>query len=561
MDPRDTAHGDALLQSPFSRFLRNNSAPTDEEAAAIRQFLSGLQKSFTALSGEIKAMGSTISDLTDQCRRLRETIEAHEALMSLARRLPEDVLQEIFRACLPSTGNPVMSSRVAPLLLTQVCANWRKIALCTPQLWAGLHVVVPNVSRLRQVTGAAETWLARSGALPLSITVAVSRACEPASDNIATMIDVLRTYSRRWKRIKITLSPRTILTPLTNLHVSDVPILETITFTSFGGGTWQNANLPLEIPWRRFNFLRAPTIRRASFASLGGNLCTLPLPWAYLRSLSLTGGDVKESSSFYLTSGAALSILRQCRDLQVCTVCISPDHSPIANDDAVLKQPSFTLRYLTRFTVDNREHSQLNAIAFFEGLRIPALKRFAYRGPKYDGNLPFTSLFSVVNSVESVVIDISGLTADAFTHCFERLPSLKRLRLESGQAYDPWSKQGLQTIDNQNPTMTINDIFRLLSPSLKAPHECLCPSLQRIESVRCEPLSDDVVLNFILLRKEVDHAVNHVAVIFTRQMEFNILPYLKEYIAEGLYISLEYPPPPARVPYSPWEGLEQSGVD
>ncbi|KAJ7111850.1 hypothetical protein C8R44DRAFT_882897 [Mycena epipterygia] len=538
------------LQSPFSRFFSTNTVPSDAECEAIRHFLSDLEKDFATHTGEVARM----QGLLDQCQRLRESMEAHQALVSLARRLPEDIIREIFLACLPSSRNAVMSAREAPLLLGQVCSSWRKIAFSTPQLWSSLHVVVPNVSRLPQLTGAVDDWLARSGVLPLSITLAVSAACEPGSDNVVTMIDVLTKFSLRWKRVKITLSPRTILTPLTNLHPSDVPILESIAFTSIGSGTWQNVVAALDIPWRAFNFLRSPAIRCASFSSLGGNLLALPLPWPLLRSLNFTSGSLKDSSSFQLTTTAARLILRQCPNLTTCTLCVTPDRNSVV-DDPDIQPPSLVLPHLTNFTLDNREHSQVNAVSLLRCLRVPVLRRFEYRGPKYEGHLPFISLFSAIHALEELIIDIKGLTTAAFLHCIELLPSLTRLRLESGGEYDPWSNPGAQW-GCENPPATANDIVRLLTPDPAVSHECLCPALRWLEVVRCRPLADDVVLKFIQLREEAEHPVARVDVAFARQREFDILPYLQALIADGLSISLTYLPPPVLPSYSPWEGLE-----
>ncbi|KAJ6577075.1 hypothetical protein DFH09DRAFT_980432 [Mycena vulgaris] len=544
------------LQSPFSRLLCTNTVPSDAECAAIRQFLSGLQKNFAALAGQIAHMQAVLTDLTDQCQSLRESIDAHQALVSLARRLPEDVVREIFLACLPSSGNAVMSAREAPLLLGQVCSSWRRIAFTTPQLWASLHVVVPSLSSLRRMMGAVDAWLSRSGVLPLSITLAVSRACEPGSDNVATMIDVLANFSPRWRRVKITLSPHTILTPLTNLHASDVPMLESIAFSSIGSGTWQNVVAPLEIPWRAFNFLRTPAIRSASISSLGGNLLALPFQWPLLRSLSLTAGNIKDSNSFHLTTTAALLILRQCPNLTTCTICITPDRNTVAGNPDV-QPPSLILPHLTDLTVDNREHSQINAVALFGCLRVPVLKRFAYCGPKYQGPLPFNALFSAIHALEDLSIDLKGLTVDAFLHFLELLPSLVQLRLDSGGEYDPWSTPGAQW-GRENPLATANDVLRLLTPAPEGSHECLCPLLRRVEVVRCAPLADDVVLNFIQRRSEAEHPLAHIAVTFARQREFDIMPYLQALVADGLRVSLTYLPPPLPPTYSPWEGLEDA---
>ncbi|KAJ7500313.1 hypothetical protein B0H11DRAFT_1997069 [Mycena galericulata] len=526
------AHGQ--LQSPFSHLLSSNTAPSDVECEAIRQFLSGLQRNFAALTEEISRMQSVLSDLADQCERLRESIDTHRALVSLARRLPEDVIREIFLACLPSWRNAVMSSGEAPLLLGQVCSSWRKIAFSTPQLWTALHVVVPNASRLRLMSGAVEAWLTRSGTFPLSLTLAVSKACEPGSDNIATMIDVLANFSRRWKRVKITLSPRTILTPLTNLHPSDVPILESIALTSIGTGSWQNVVTALDIPWRRFKFFQSPSIRTVSLASLGGNLLALSLPWPLLRFLSLTAGNVKDSNSFELPTTTALLILRQCPNLTMCRLCITPERDPVADDP---EAPAIKLAHLVDFTVDNREYSQNNILSLFQPLR---------------GHLPFISLFSAIHALESLSIDVSDLSMNAFSHCVELLPSLMQLKLESG---DPWTSTNAQW-GRENPLATPNDILRALTPDPRVSHECPCPALRRLTIVRCQPLADDVLLNFIQLRKEAEHPIARVDVAFVRQKEFDILPHLKELIADGLRVSLKYLPAPVMPTYSPWEGLD-----
>jgi hypothetical protein len=546
--------GGPPLLSPFSRLLCTNTVPSDAECEAIRQFLSSLQHNFADITGEITRMHGVLRDLADQAQRLREAIDAHRALLSLARSLPEDVVREIFLACLSSPGNAVMSSCEAPLVLGQVCSGWRRIAFSTPHMWTSLHVVVPNLSRLRQMADAVDAWLTRSGALPLSITLAVSSACEPESDNVTTMIAVLASFSRRWKRVTITLTPRTILTPLTNLRASDVPMLESIDFTSIGSGSWHNLVSPLEIPWRSFNFLRTPTIRSASISSLGGNLLALPLGWSCLISLRLTAGNLKDSNSFHLTTSAALLILRQCPNLTTCTICMTPDRNSVP-DEPNVQPPSLILRHLTEFTVDNREHSPLNAASFFRHLRVPVLKHFEYRGPKYDGRLPFTSMFSGIHALESLTLDVKGLTTDALQHYVELLPALTQLKLDGGGEYDPWSNPGAQWGGRESPPATANDILRLLTPATAA-DECLCPLLRRVEIGRWQPLADHVVLNFILRRKEMEHPLTYVAVEFARQREFDIMAHLTDLIADGLHVKLTYIPPPVLPKYSPWEGFK-----
>ncbi|KAJ6594888.1 hypothetical protein B0H19DRAFT_883348, partial [Mycena capillaripes] len=96
-------------------------------------------------------------------------VDAHEALISPVRRLPHDIIQEIFLACLPTRRKAVMSSSKAPLLLGHVCSGWQTIALSKPMLWSSLHIHLNWLSDLR-ISAVAE-WLARAAACPLSLLV------------------------------------------------------------------------------------------------------------------------------------------------------------------------------------------------------------------------------------------------------------------------------------------------------------------------------------------------------------------------------------------------------
>ncbi|KAF8157341.1 hypothetical protein K438DRAFT_1479009, partial [Mycena galopus ATCC 62051] len=63
--------------------------------------------------------------------QLEDFIDAHMALVSPVRRLPDEVMQEVFLATRPSTRNPALSSDEAPLLLCRICRSWRVIAITT----------------------------------------------------------------------------------------------------------------------------------------------------------------------------------------------------------------------------------------------------------------------------------------------------------------------------------------------------------------------------------------------------------------------------------------------
>ncbi|KAJ7140685.1 hypothetical protein C8R44DRAFT_537561, partial [Mycena epipterygia] len=84
---------------------------------------------------ELTRLESLISDLSAQRDQLKDYIDSHRALTSPARRVPLNIVQDIFLACLPTHRNSDMSPTEAPLLLCRICSGRRAITLSTPLLW------------------------------------------------------------------------------------------------------------------------------------------------------------------------------------------------------------------------------------------------------------------------------------------------------------------------------------------------------------------------------------------------------------------------------------------
>ncbi|KAJ7881995.1 hypothetical protein B0H14DRAFT_2184182, partial [Mycena olivaceomarginata] len=74
---------------------------------------------------EVSRLDSLIRELNSRREKLTRYIDSHRALISLGRRLPRDVLEEIFATCLPSHWNTIMSAKEAPILLCHLCSGWR----------------------------------------------------------------------------------------------------------------------------------------------------------------------------------------------------------------------------------------------------------------------------------------------------------------------------------------------------------------------------------------------------------------------------------------------------
>ncbi|KAJ7447143.1 hypothetical protein B0H11DRAFT_370822 [Mycena galericulata] len=94
--------------SPFADILYTNSVPSDSECQRIFDFLAGPRLEAAHLTQEIDRLQSLLEELASKRDHLNHFIDSHLALVSPARRLPDDVVREIFVAALPSGQNANM---------------------------------------------------------------------------------------------------------------------------------------------------------------------------------------------------------------------------------------------------------------------------------------------------------------------------------------------------------------------------------------------------------------------------------------------------------------------
>ncbi|KAF9009955.1 hypothetical protein BDQ17DRAFT_1219718, partial [Cyathus striatus] len=170
--------------------------------------------------------------------KIYDLAEKYQTLISPARRLTEDILQEILLACLPEDHNPCINAAEAPILLTHICSAWRSIAHRTPWLWAAIHIPIPSAIidlawnfppqrsivlqedlvrlTLDQREVAVKDWLSRSGACPLSISIFQMHGSNlDIGDNyvansqklqelyISFLKNTIIPYHQRWYRLNV----------------------------------------------------------------------------------------------------------------------------------------------------------------------------------------------------------------------------------------------------------------------------------------------------------------------------------------------------------------------
>ncbi|KAJ7113229.1 hypothetical protein C8R43DRAFT_1242666 [Mycena crocata] len=211
--------------------LRTGYIPTQSEAENIQKDLISLQEEY----GRLDAL---IRELTAQRDLVKEAMQSKQALISPIRRLPDDIIQEIFLAGLPTHHNAIMSAHEAPLLLCRVCSVWRVLALATPRLWASLHVHLGFLLQNDDRALAATQWVKRSAACPLSVSICgipaghfgVAMVEETSNGILVTdpaqkIVKALLRSAPRWRAVALSDLPGPYLG---QLRTASMPLLKTI---------------------------------------------------------------------------------------------------------------------------------------------------------------------------------------------------------------------------------------------------------------------------------------------------------------------------------------------
>lgn len=151
--------------------LRAHIVPSPSEAKLIRRTLSHLRSNISDIDEEIAQAQVVLKSLKHKHRELQMCADEHEAML---RRLPPELLAEMFMYCLPMVDFqlgywPACERRTIVMGPSQVCQRWRDNALSTPRLWSSICINVRGDYRRR--IALAKRWLSRTGSCPLTITI------------------------------------------------------------------------------------------------------------------------------------------------------------------------------------------------------------------------------------------------------------------------------------------------------------------------------------------------------------------------------------------------------
>ncbi|KIJ23299.1 hypothetical protein M422DRAFT_196108, partial [Sphaerobolus stellatus SS14] len=158
--------------------LGTDYVPTGSDATSLDTTISQFEDDLKAIDTRVQELTHEIALLNDRKIETEEKIKLAKGLQAPIRRVPPEILGEIFIYVLHIWSLPYQETdslpfdditiSSPPLLLFRVCRKWRRIAMYTPGLFTILPLKTrPSLNPLKVFP----KWLEWSGSLPLNVSL------------------------------------------------------------------------------------------------------------------------------------------------------------------------------------------------------------------------------------------------------------------------------------------------------------------------------------------------------------------------------------------------------
>ncbi|KAJ7584212.1 hypothetical protein C8J56DRAFT_952942 [Mycena floridula] len=305
-DSEVSLEADYISPAHLLPFIGSNNPPSHVQEAPFRKMLRERVNDLRDLDERIATMRRDLEMLVRQRANKRREVEEHKSVLHPIRRLPKEIMCEIFLSFVDEDLESQWQEEASSLdalstiwTLPRVSAHWRSVALSFSRMWSTVRLTTEDfdMSRLLEKLRILGAQFHRSAHHELSISID-SQVNIPASH---PLLPVLFSTASRWKEfcINITIPSLESLSPLkgslpsmTKLHV------------------WALDQSILTTPLSMFEF--APRL-----TTLVGHpyiLCKLQLPFSQI--LEYGHGDLRCTCLSH-----ALLFSRMSNLQQITTIC------------------------------------------------------------------------------------------------------------------------------------------------------------------------------------------------------------------------------------------------
>ncbi|KAF5341860.1 hypothetical protein D9611_001122 [Ephemerocybe angulata] len=507
--------------SPFHQWLGTNYVLSGQDLAHLDSYLTNQLSTLTALDAEIDS-------LTQKRKELNESIDAHKRLRSPIRRLPKELLLEIFVLCLPARHQPVLAEWKAPLLLTRVCKSWRTLVMSAPVLWSSLHVAIPRGSEpfVQFQLDRCARWATCAKSRPTTLSIWAEPSAKP-SDFYPAVSDALRQLSLKARTLSLSMPIEVLSWICRPTQSSEWGVLERVTVNDSARRDFDDdpSQMVLDLPlWR------APSLREVYWRGVEANFLSLPLNLPGIEKISLW------AESFEPSAAEARAILRGCPTLRSLQLSLSEMDTQPAQEfggGPILESPLLISHITTLDIMDTYVKPSTKPTVFLHDLQLPALTTLKYSLSTFDEgdsdtedddedeetrlapmplleDHPFVLFIRAQRHeilIQRLMVTVDTLSHAGFMECLSLLPHLQVLEVDTG-ATSCTEKDPLKSI------ILDNEFLKALSPCQQEKPEgstgadnapslnIICPKLHDLSVERCD-FTLEGLENFVAARSEL----------------------------------------------------------
>ncbi|KAF7345525.1 F-box domain-containing protein [Mycena venus] len=191
--------------------LNSNEPPDDSEMTMIHSVVMDTDARLACIDADMANPHEKLKQLEEERESLSSYRTRNKAILSPLRRMPSEILGEIFWWTLPSIGYRInaagFDTAQSPWLLTRISSRWRAICVSTPSFWSRVAIdysITDNHSLYSR--SLAETQLQRAQKLKIHFYGCEANDSHPQIQ----MFQLLLQYSSCWEELSLGLTAKLV---------------------------------------------------------------------------------------------------------------------------------------------------------------------------------------------------------------------------------------------------------------------------------------------------------------------------------------------------------------
>ncbi|KAK7039150.1 hypothetical protein VNI00_010054 [Paramarasmius palmivorus] len=460
---------DARVQQlpPVSHvLLRLNTLPSHTELRQEHSYLEREERELRRYNQEITRLQQALGQLEVQRRALLERMECRRSWIAPIRRLPAEVLEEIFDiVCQPYSLEISFyqkpGERARTMILSHVSYQWRRIVGRCARLWSRICINV-EASNDRSIKILLGLYLTNSAEYPLVFELVGDVDSTRSRTCYQSVIAKISPHCKRLQRFVLNID---------NKHGrmytrarEDLTLPSSLRYFEHSGELEGTAE------WFSKALRGAPkltTVKCSNFVSKD------LLPYHQLTTLEVEDLEAVKYKDLVEVLGHCTSL----RSLKIGFSCHGFNRDGL--DAGSYMHSNFTLPCLDHLSISNPTRYSFLTIILRQ-LTLPSLKTVSLRATLSSNPATHESRLQPVSDLIrrsgcqliEISIDSYGSfpSQTEFLHVFELSPELERIRLRFRDGYKKGHRKGSQTF-----------MYKLLEVLQGSPHGILVPDLVRIQ--------------------------------------------------------------------------------